>query len=464
MGNTLKYQYKTKPRPHQHRALKRLVKQRGGGLQVPMRWGKTKTAIDFAACMHLLEGARRVLVIAPIDALGVWEDEIPKHLPDDIPLEWKMVNFESTFKRYYPEKGSRRWVAMDNHELIDFDADIVIVDEAHRIGNPSTLQSKKVYDLGRRARFRLLMTGTMFHRKPFYVFGQAKFWDPGLFGTHFSAFKNRIAIFGGHGGHEVLRYINLKWVMKRMKTFVVIEPYVPGEPPQVNVIRYHLTGRGLKAYADMEKKSVVQAGDVTVTSVIVLSRHLRCSQIAGGWLKLPDGRYRRVGSDQVRVAEARFQHYADEGILKVVVGCRFLPELRDAALAAKKAGFRVIMFHGGVPRGAERKRRIKDFQDTKDKVAFIAQLATARESIDLSAADTMMIYSISESYVIHDQFIRRIEKYQEKRTLQYDYLIAHGTRQEVNYEAMQLKKDVAQLLTENPKRVEQITSKLKGEK
>lgn len=35
----MRYRFATKPYPHQKKALKFLLHNRGGGLQVPMRWG-----------------------------------------------------------------------------------------------------------------------------------------------------------------------------------------------------------------------------------------------------------------------------------------------------------------------------------------------------------------------------------------------------------------------------------------
>ena len=55
------------------------------------------------------------------------------------------------------------------------------------------------------------------------------------------------------------------------------------------------------------------------------------------------------------------------------------------------------------------------------------------------------------------QFRARIEKYKETRTLLYDRLIMKGTRDEVTWLAMELKKDVAQFLVEKPEYVEEIT-------
>jgi hypothetical protein len=67
---------------------------------------------------------------------------------------------------------------------------------------------------------------------------------------------------------------------------------------------------------------------------------------------------------------------------------------------------------------------------------------------------------LPESLVIHDQFRARIEKYDEKRTLLYDYLIATGTRDEVTWMALRMKTDVARLLLKRPDIVERITARL----
>lgn len=454
----MKYRYATKPYPHQVKALRKLLRNRGGGLQVPMRWGKSKVGVDFANCLHLLEGIERVLVVTVLSGVGVWENEIIKHTPEGIDLDWRIINFERTYDRVYED---RSWIAVPSQGLKHFDPDLIIVDESHHIGNPSTLASKMLYQLGKRARFRVIMTGTMFHRKPFYVYGQMRFMDPGIFGdVSFSAFKRRIAVFGGYAGYEVLRYQNLGWMMKQIKPYIHTEKYVQLRPPVVNPIYFHLTGENLQYYAEMEKESIIDVRGSQVISPIILSRHLRCQQIAGGWVKTEEGTYRRVGTCQRDVARDRLDEYMEQDIGQVVIGCRFTPEVYDAAVSAGKAGYRVLLFHGGLKR-VERDRRVAAFQDSVRPTAFVAQLQTGKESIDLSVADTMMFYSLSESYVVHDQFSRRIEMYNEKRTLMYDYLIPRGTRTEVTFESLQQKRDVADLIAEDPDMVERITSQLK---
>lgn len=469
----MNYKFKTKPYPHQRKALERLLRQRGGGLQIPMRYGKSKIICDFAACLYHLENVKRVLIVTVTSGLGVWEDEIATHFPypyvvsdwhgeiqagypETAKMQFIVVNFANVFDRM--NTGGRSWFTVPRDTLTKFNADLVVVDESHHIGNPSTECFKYAHRLGRRARFRVIMTGTMFHRKPFYTFGQINFLDDGkTFGGSFSNFKQKVAVIGGRSGYEVLRYRNLKWMMKEVKKQVLIRKHIQLTEPVHNVIHFNLLGKNARAYKEMDKEKIITVKGEAVVSPIILTKHLRLSMIEGGWVKLPSGKYARVGTDKIEIAEDRLREYMEQGIEKAVIGCRFIPELADLARAAKKLGFKPILFHGGLAPGKERTARIKMFSNYDGPALFISQVATGSQAINLSVADTMMFYSLSESYLIHDQFSRRIEVFEEKRTLQYDYIVPRGGRGEVTLEALKLNKDVAELLAENPRLVERLT-------
>lgn len=443
-----------------------------------MRYGKSKVGIDAAGCLALTHQVRKVLVITVTDGIEVWHNEIAKHcavpfaidthgadwpeldVPNDLGgdfITWRVINWQTTYARELTGNG-REWVPVPRADLIEYDADLVIVDESHHAGNPTAVQSKEAYRLCRKARHVILMTGTTFHRKPFFVFGQVKLYDPFIFGTNWGHFKKRIAVMGGYGGYEVKRYKNLKWMMKKIAPHWHIEEAVPGLPPVINVIPAPLSGRNLDVYKKMERDAIVKLTDGSkATAEIILTKHLRLQQIAGGHLRTDDG-MRRVGRCKLDIASSRLAEYLEQDITKAVVGCRFIPELVDLAKEAKRIGFRPILFHGRLPKGPKRTARVKDFQTATDPVLFITQIDAAKESIDLSAASVMMLYSLSQSYVAHDQFTSRIEMYDEKRTLMYDVIVAPSTRDEVTWEAMKEKQDVATFIASDPERVERIVA------
>lgn len=373
-------------------------------------------------------------------------------------LEFMLVNYQNLYSR--ANTGGRSWTPVANSVLVKFKADAIISDEVHNIGTPTAITSKHAYALGRSARFRLGMTGTAFHRKPIYVYGEMRFIDDGaMFGTQWSHFKKRIANYGGHGGFEIVGYKNLKWMMKNVRKKAYIEKNVPKRPTIQNKLYFDLEGKHAQAYWDMANESVLEVDGEVVTSEIVLTRHLRLMQISGGFVRLPSGKYAQVGTCKLEMFQDRIREYLEQGINKAVVGCRFLPELGACAWAAKKVGFKVILFHGGVPKGSERTKRYKLFQKTKKPTLFISQIDAGKESIQLDSADAMLFYSLTESYVAFDQFSARIDSFDTKRTLMYDFLLAKGTHDIVAWKAMQLKMDVAALLVAHPTLVEKLTAK-----
>src|SRR6478736_10076271 len=79
---TLKYEFKTTPYPHQVRALKKVVKNKRGALFMPMRSGKTKTAIDWCGALNTkYSDFNKVLIVCPLSVVGVWRHQFKLHCP-----------------------------------------------------------------------------------------------------------------------------------------------------------------------------------------------------------------------------------------------------------------------------------------------------------------------------------------------------------------------------------------------
>jgi SNF2-related domain len=439
--------------------------------------------INWAAALNRLEEVDRVLVITVTSGLGVWQGQIEDHCPLAYAIYshhgellsrtqakpeiiFLLVNYENLYTRAYTQ--GREWVPVSNRLLYRFlngaRRPAVIADEVHHLGNPSAEQSKHACALARLCGNRRLgMTGTMFHRRPFFVFGIMKFYDDGkTFGTAWSHFKERVAIFRDPAKHVVARYRNLRWMMDSVRPVAYIEKKIPKRPLVRNLLHFDLEGKNLDYYADMEVHRVLKIQGETLTADIVLTKHLWLMMITGGFIRLPSGKYVQIGTSKLKIAKDRLNEYMFQDNHKIVVACRFKPELPAVAKIAKQVGFQPILFHGGIPKGEERHRRTRFFQQAKKPVAFIAQIATGAESIQLDAADTILWYNLTEDYVKFDQFKSRIEQYNDKRTLMHDFLIARGTRDEVTLEAMQLKQDVARYLQTHPERAEELVARHSG--
>lgn len=470
----MKYKFKEPPRPHQLPALKELLRRGGGGLQVPKRYGKTKIAIDFVGAMAVLcNRPLEVLVLCPANVLSVWPVEIERHcavtwlIGEDGEVgsglsenhaehvTWHIVNFESSWKRVNLDPYNPRSMSpMPRDELEG--VDIVIIDESHNIGNPTSVSCKMAFLYCRAAQHVVFMTGSMFERKPRYVFGQFKCYDVSVFGTNFGAFKKQIEITDRNNDKIVRGYKNLDWMMDKVKPHVFITDKVPSQPPVHQVISYDMPTAERRLYDEMEEESAIKVDGEYFTAELILTKHLRLMQIIGGWMKTETGKYRRLGKAHRDMFKLHLTDMASQDIKKIVIAARFVPEFHDIATVAHLVGYDVLFLNGGVPKGKPRQRRIDQFQSINRPTVIVCQPQTAAEGINLSAASNMIWYSLPESYVVYDQMCSRIELYAEKRTLGYDYIMPNHSRAVVTYEALKEKQDVARFIVSDPKRVEQL--------
>ncbi len=419
---------------------------------MPMRSGKTKTAIDWVCIMHLKYRYTRVLVVCPLSVVGVWEKQIKIHQPEEFPIKWKVINFERVYDRKQYEDG---WEPMPRKALYKWKPQIIIVDESHKIGNPSAVQSRHLYRLQKKLSkkqsvLKLIMTGTPFHRKLLMAFGQFKFLDEGIFGTNFGAFKREFARFGGYGGYKLLGYKNKGKFLKRIGHVTFLMKTLPQVPPQHEVVPYRLK-ESEPYYESMARDSIAlfQNGSV-VEAPIALTRALRLAQLCGGRLRDSEGQMLRVGKEKAREFDGLVESFVENEVNKFVVIHRFVPEMVDSVKIARKHGYKVYLMYGKTHRNL-REQRIAEFDETEERAVFICQASTGALGIDLSAASVAVFYSLPESLVTYDQVVARIKKWREKRTLTYYYLIGDGTIEEVALSALRANLSLIDALERDPK-------------
>lgn len=447
------YEFKTKPYPHQVKALKKLLRNRpqGGALLAPMRTGKTKIAVDFACCLEQKGMIQCVLVVAPLSVLSVWRKQIHIHSPSTSTLEWVVINYEQTYERQRlsKEEGGG-WIAVNSQSLrqrLRGKKVLIIADESHKIGNPTAEQSKHLTRLADQlgVSHRVIMTGTPFHRgKKLLIFGQYKFLDKSIFGTAFGTFKKRYARFGGFGGYVLLGYMRQGEFRKKVASKAFVLGKVPLVPKQHTVWSYPLEESD-GAYTQMAAESLW----LDIEAPNPLARGVRLSQMASGLVRSPGRGLTRVGKEKLRAWEGLLEQLNDNGHDKIVVFSRWLPPMRDVGVVGRRYGYRILPFHGGVHPDL-RERRIDFFQESPEPCLFIAQTETGSLGIDLSAASVAVFYTLPSSLVSYDQDLARIEKFRDRRTLSYYYLCADGSVEEANLSALRAGIDFTDALTKHP--------------
>lgn len=128
------------------------IKSRGTALLMEMGTGKTIVSIAVAGCMYQYGKVNRVLVVAPLSILGVWQEEFEKFA--DFPYSLTILSGTVAKKKEQLKnlKGNGLHVVVVNYEsawrleedLKAYNADLVIADEAHKLKENRSKQSQGI--------------------------------------------------------------------------------------------------------------------------------------------------------------------------------------------------------------------------------------------------------------------------------------------------------------------------------
>jgi SNF2 family DNA or RNA helicase len=97
----------------------------------------------------------------------------------------------------------------------------------------------------------------------------------------------------------------------------------------------------------------------------------------------------------------------------------------------------------------DRQEQVSRFQYDPDCMVFVGQIATAGLGITLTAASTMVFYSLDYSMSNFEQTKARIHRVGQKNGCTYIYLIAKGTVDSKILTALRNKADLAKMLIDD---------------
>ena len=166
------------------------------------------------------------------------------------------------------------WLAAFEKLALSVQWDAVVCDESHRIKNPQAKVSKFIAKLTPINRFRLCLSGTPLTHSPLDIYSQARFLDPGVFGTSWGRFRDRYAITGSLGQDHIVGYKNQAELSRKMALFThqAGKEVLKNMPP---LSEQHLLGElepeAAKLYREVEEEmfSAVRGGVITAKNALV---------------------------------------------------------------------------------------------------------------------------------------------------------------------------------------------------
>lgn len=423
-----------------------------------MGTGKTLTTIGVAGALFDRGLVQRLLIVAPLSILGVWEEEFARFADFEHSLAVLKGNGARKAEQLNAIPCDGLQVAVVNYEsawrlekeLAAWDADLIVCDEGHKIKTHNISASKALHRLGAKARYRMLLTGTVVTNKAIDVFSQYKFLNPAVFGTSFYAFRNRYFDMIGYGNHTpVLKKSMTDELMHRIHSiaFRVTKAECLDLPETMDVTRrVELEPEAQRLYQDLVRDSFVALKDGEVSATNVLTRLLRLSQLTGGFLQTDEKTTTLPVSTSKLDALSDILDSAQQENKKVVVIARFLPEIAAIRKLLDGKGVRYSMITGEVK---DRADQVAAFQTDPGVTVFIGQIATAGLGITLTSADTMVFYSLDYSMANYEQARARIHRVGQKNKCTYVHLLAAHTVDEKVLKALKNKADLAQMLIDD---------------
>ncbi|MDL2318164.1 DEAD/DEAH box helicase [Eubacteriales bacterium OttesenSCG-928-A19] len=422
-----------------------------------MGTGKTITSIAIAGALYLSRKIRRVLVVAPLSIVGVWEEEFDKFA--DFPYTLQILTGTGAKKAAALEKlhGDPLQVAVINYEsawrleqeITGWHPDLIIADEGHKIKTHNTTVSKAMHRLGAKTPYRLLLTGTVITNKALDVFSQYKFLNPAVFGNSFYAFRGRYFYMTGYGNHTpVLKKSMEPELMARIHSiaFRATKAECLDLPAITEMVRtVELEPAAMRIYKDLVEESYAALGQSEVTVTNILTRLLRLSQLTGGFVTTDDGSLRQASTAKLAALEDIVEEVLQEG-RKLVIIARFLPEINAIRRMLEKHKIGYACITGEV---RDRAEQVQAFQTDPEVQVFIGQIATAGLGITLTAASTMVFYSADYSMSNFEQARARIHRVGQTENCTYIYLSARNTVDGKVLKALRAKADLARMLVDD---------------
>ena len=434
------------------------LKSRGAALLMEMGTGKSLTAIAITGALSQAGRIRRVLIVAPLSILGVWEEEFQKFAAFPYALAVLSGSSAKKLDTLRHMTGTALQVVVVNYEsawrlekaLTAWHPDLIIADEGHKIKTHNIAASKAMHRMGAKASYRLLLTGTVITNKAIDVFSQYKFLNPAIYGNSFYAFRNRYFDMVGYGNHTPVLKKSMEGELTE-KLHSISYRATKAEcldlPETTDVIRQiELEPAALRIYRGLVKESYAELASGEVTATNILTRLLRLSQLTGGFL----GNDETAAVEQVSAAKlSALEDILDGAVAegkKLVIIARFIPEIKAICKLLEKRGLGYSCITGEVK---NRDEQVARFQNEPEVMAFVGQIATAGLGITLTAASTMVFYSLDYSMSNFEQTKARIHRVGQRMPCTYLYLVARGTVDEKVLAALESKADLARTLVDD---------------
>ena len=402
----------------------------GGVLADDMGLGKTVQTLALLAHRHLEEKvALPSLLVVPTSLVGNWRREAARFVPD---LKLLVLHGPDRRQRFREIPDHHLVVTTypllnrDHEALFGHDYDTAVLDEAQAVKNPAAAVSKRIREI--RARQRLALTGTPLENNLQELWALYDWLIPGLLGNRkrFTAeFRTPIEKHGDRARQRLLSARVKPFLMRRTKEEVapelpektVIDELVPLEGAQAALYE------SIRTAMDKRIREAIAARGLAASRIAVLDALLKLRQVCcdPGLVRLDAARKVKESAKRARLM-ALLEELVAEG-RKVLVFSQFVKMLKLVEREVAARGWGYAMLHGATK---DRDAEVAAFQ-SGDLPLFLVSLKAGGTGLNLTAADTVIIYDPWWNPAVERQAMDRAHRIGQDKPVFVHRLIAENT-------------------------------------
>lgn len=450
---------------HQKRAIEKAQTMPSLALFMEIGTGKTATMI------HILRNdyntrkkVAPTLIFAPLSVCPQWRTEIAKF--SKIPLDKVHVLTGPGSKRAKEMERILTFepsaIVVTNYEAVQIESfynlilkwspEIVVMDESHRLKEPTTVRSKRIYPLTAAARRKFIMTGTPILNSMLDIFGQYKQLDDSIFGGNFFTFRLKYFYDRNAGMPSHVHFPDWQPRPEAAKKIaaVLAKTSIQAKkedcldlPPLLEVpVPVSMSDAQRTAYQQMENDFVTLVGDQLVVAEFAMTKTAKMQQLLAGFAYLDDDNYEWM-KDVPRL-KALEDLLDSIGPQRVIIWTTFAATYDKLQSVAEKAGHKVVRITG--QETALQKQAALEAFKSGEATALISHPAAGGAGLNMQEAAYSIYYTKGyslEHYLQSQGRNYRAGSNQHQRVTHY-HLYTEGTLDEVISQALLSKQDVAE--------------------
>jgi SWI/SNF-related matrix-associated actin-dependent regulator of chromatin subfamily A-like protein 1 len=417
------------PLDHQKEAVQKLAENKKFILADDMGLGKTTSTIIAA----LETGAKKILIICPATLKINWKREIENYSDRSIFIsEGKTFSTEHDFViiNYDIIKNFHDTKKKDESQVIAANFDLVVVDEAHYIKNPTAQRTKLINDIAKNVDRLWLLTGTPMTSRPIDYFNLLSLVDSPVSknwmayairycaGYQFNAGGRKIWNVTGASNLEELRDRTEGLTLRRLKENVLDLPDKIITPVYLR-LRSKMYEEIMGEYYDWYDKNPEESKSLTVQ----FTKLTKIRQV--------------IADEKISQTIELAENIIEQG-KKVIIFCNFTDSLNKICEHFGKAAVKV----DGSMSKPQRQHSVDSFQENDKIKVFVGNIKAAGVGITLTAAEAVIMNDLSFLPSDHSQAEDRAYRYGQKNNVLVYYPIFENTIEGIIYDILNNKKQV----------------------